>query len=123
MYCVENVGNYPDTLDMVGALVRSSNTYFVALEDRLGSVEAPVRMSERMGMTFDQTATQDCAEEIIDGKYGAFTLGFNATSPLSLANSYATLGAQGTKCDPGAGHRRCSTATASRSRPTTASRS
>jgi membrane peptidoglycan carboxypeptidase len=99
MYCVQNVGNYPSTLDMVGALVRSSNTYFVALEDRLGSVEAPVRMSERMGMTYDQP-TQRSAEEIIDGNYGAFTLGFNATSPLALANSYATLGAEGTKCTP-----------------------
>ena len=33
MYCVRNAGNYPATLDMVGALVRSSNTYFLALED------------------------------------------------------------------------------------------
>ncbi|MGY1727209.1 transglycosylase domain-containing protein [Geodermatophilus sp. SYSU D01062] len=99
MYCVENAGNYPDTLDMVGALVRSSNTYFLALEDRLGSVEGPVRMAERMGMSFDQP-TQNSADEIIDGNFGSFTLGAEATSPLDLANAYATLGAQGTQCDP-----------------------
>jgi membrane peptidoglycan carboxypeptidase len=98
-YTVENAGNYPDTLDMVGALVRSSNTYFVALEDRLGSVEGPVRMAERMGMTFDQP-NQSPAQQIIDENRGSFTLGAEATSPLDLANAYATLGAQGTRCTP-----------------------
>ncbi|MGY1738311.1 transglycosylase domain-containing protein [Geodermatophilus sp. SYSU D00684] len=99
MYCVENAGNYPDTLDMVGALVRSSNTYFLALEDRLGSVEGPVRMAERMGMSFDQP-TQNSADEIIDGNFGSFTLGAEATSPLDLVTAYSTLAAQGTQCDP-----------------------
>ncbi|SNS93934.1 Membrane carboxypeptidase (penicillin-binding protein) [Geodermatophilus saharensis] len=99
MYCVQNVGDYPDTLDMVDALVRSSNTYFLALEDRLGSVEGPVRMAERMGMTFDQP-TQNSADEIIDGNFGSFTLGAEATSPMDLANAYATLAAQGTRCTP-----------------------
>jgi membrane peptidoglycan carboxypeptidase len=98
-YSVQNAGNYPDTLDMVGALVRSSNTYFVALEDRLGSVEGPVRMAERMGMNFDQP-NQDPADQIIAENRGSFTLGAEATSPLDLANAYATLGAQGTQCDP-----------------------
>ena len=98
-YCVENAGNYPDTLDMVGALVRSSNTYFLALEDRLGSVEGPVRMAERMGMRFDQP-NQTPADKIIAENRGSFTLGAEATSPLDLANAYATLGAQGTRCAP-----------------------
>ena len=98
-YSVENVGNYPATLDMVGALVRSSNTYFLALEDRLGSVEGPVRMAERMGMNFDQP-NQTPADRIIAENRGSFTLGAEATSPMDLANAYATLGAQGTQCDP-----------------------
>ncbi|MBM7807097.1 membrane peptidoglycan carboxypeptidase [Geodermatophilus bullaregiensis] len=99
-YSVENASeNYPDTLDMVGALVRSSNTYFLALEDRLGSVEGPVRMAERMGMNFDQP-NQTPADRIIAENRGSFTLGAEATSPLDLANAYATLGAQGTQCDP-----------------------
>jgi membrane peptidoglycan carboxypeptidase len=101
-YCVQNAGNYPDTLDMVGALVRSSNTYFLALEDRLGSVEGPVRMAQRMGMTFDKTIhpNQTPADQIIAEERGSFTLGSEATSPLDLANAYATLGAQGTRCTP-----------------------
>jgi membrane peptidoglycan carboxypeptidase len=99
-YSVENASeNYPDTLDLVGALVRSSNTYFLALEDRLGSVEGPVRMAERMGMNFDQP-NQTPADQIISENRGSFTLGAEATSPLDLANAYATLGAQGTQCDP-----------------------
>src|SRR4051794_40677355 len=49
-YTVENAGNYPATLDMVKALYMSSNTYFVGLEDALGSIEGPVRMAQRMGL-------------------------------------------------------------------------
>jgi len=98
-YRVGNAGNFPATLDLRGALVRSSNTYFVALEDALGSVEKPVRMAEAMGMTFDRP-NQTSAEQYIDGNMGSFTLGSNATSPLELATAYSTLAGNGTKCDP-----------------------
>ena len=51
-YTVGNVeGTFPPTLTMHEALVRSSNTYFVALEDDLGSVEGPVRVAQRLGLT------------------------------------------------------------------------
>src|SRR3712207_1356007 len=85
---------------MVGALGRWSNTYFLALEDRLGSVEGPVRMAQRMGMEFDQAPNQTPADQIIAENRGSFTLGAEATSPLDLANAYATLAAQGTRCTP-----------------------
>ncbi|SDF61202.1 penicillin-binding protein [Klenkia brasiliensis] len=98
-YCVVNAGNYPGTLDLEQALVRSSNTYFVALEDALGSVEAPVRMAERMGMHFDR-ANQTPADQIIAENQGSFTLGPYATSPLDLASAYSTLASGGTQCDP-----------------------
>jgi membrane peptidoglycan carboxypeptidase len=98
-YRVGNAGKYPATLDLREALVRSSNTYFVALEDALGSVEKPVRMAEAMGMTFDRP-NQTSAEQYIDGNMGSFTLGSNATSPLELATAYSTLAGNGTKCDP-----------------------
>jgi membrane peptidoglycan carboxypeptidase len=95
-YTVQNAGSYPPTLTMVEALVRSSNTYFVALEDQLGSVEGPVRMAQRMGLfSLDPVADQVVAEN-----RGSFTLGAEATSPLALANAYATLAASGTQCDP-----------------------
>jgi membrane peptidoglycan carboxypeptidase len=76
--------------------VRSSNTYFVALEDQLGSVEGPVRMAQRMGLfSLDPVADQVVAEN-----RGSFTLGAEATSPLALASAYSTLAANGTQCDP-----------------------
>ncbi len=98
-YCVQNVGTYPGTLNLEQALVRSSNTYFVALEDALGSVEAPVRMAERMGMHFDRS-NQTPADTIIAENQGSFTLGPYATSPLDLAAAYSTLASGGTQCDP-----------------------
>ena len=95
-YTVQNAGRYPATLTMVQALVMSSNTYFVALEDQLGSVEGPVRMAQRMGLfSLDPVADQVVAEN-----RGSFTLGAEATSPLALASAYSTLGANGTQCDP-----------------------
>ncbi|RBY78315.1 penicillin-binding protein [Geodermatophilus sp. TF02-6] len=99
-YTVENVGdNYPRTLDMERALYMSSNTYFLALEDQLGSIEGPVRMAERMGMHFD-AANQYPADTIIAENRGSFTFGTDATSPLDLVSAYSTLAAGGTRCDP-----------------------
>ena len=95
-YVVQNAGRYPPTLTMTEALIRSSNTYFVALEDQLGSVEGPVRMAQRMGLfSLDPVADQVVAEN-----RGSFTLGAEATSPLALASAYSTLAANGTQCDP-----------------------
>jgi membrane peptidoglycan carboxypeptidase len=99
-YDVPNAGRgYPATLDMEKALYMSSNTYFLALEDALGSVEAPVRMAERMGMHFD-APNQYPAQQIIDENRGSFTFGTDAVSPLDLASAYSTLAASGTRCDP-----------------------
>ncbi|SOE00587.1 transglycosylase domain-containing protein [Blastococcus haudaquaticus] len=101
MYCVPNAGSgYPGTLDMERALYMSSNTYFLAMEDALGSVEGPVRMAERMGMKFDNPVTQTPADQIIEENRGSFTFGTDAVSPLDLASAYSTLAASGTRCDP-----------------------
>ncbi|RFU23199.1 transglycosylase domain-containing protein [Geodermatophilus marinus] len=96
-YTVENFGDsIPPTLSMAEALQRSSNTYFVALEDQLGSVEGPVRAAQRMGLfSLDPVADQVVAEN-----RGSFTLGPEATSPLALASAYSTLAANGTRCAP-----------------------
>jgi membrane peptidoglycan carboxypeptidase len=95
-YVVQNVGHYPSSLTMREALVRSSNTYFVALEDQLGSVEGPVRMAQRMGLF----SLDPVADAIVSENRGSFTLGAEATSPLALASAYSTLAASGTQCDP-----------------------
>ncbi|MEI4272488.1 transglycosylase domain-containing protein [Klenkia sp. LSe6-5] len=99
-YDVPNAGRgYPATLDMDRALYMSSNTYFLALEDALGSIEGPVRMAERMGMHFGGP-NQFPADQIIAEERGSFTFGTDATSPLDLASAYSTLAASGTQCDP-----------------------
>ena len=96
-YSVPNAGSgYPATSDMEKALYMSSNTYFLALEDALGSVEGPVRMAERMGMRF----VKPSGDRIVAENNGSFTFGPYPTSPLDLANAYATLAANGTRCAP-----------------------
>jgi membrane peptidoglycan carboxypeptidase len=95
-YVVQNAGRYPPRLTMTEALVRSSNTYFVALEDQLGSVEGPVRTAQRMGLF----SLDPVADQVVGENRGSFTLGAEATSPLALASAYSTLAANGTQCDP-----------------------
>src|SRR3954453_6774124 len=81
---------------MVEALIRSSNTYFVALEDQLGSVEGPARMAQRMGLF----SLDPVADAVVAENRGSVTLGAEATSPLALASAYSTMAASGTQCDP-----------------------
>ncbi|MCZ2858435.1 penicillin-binding protein [Blastococcus sp. VKM Ac-2987] len=95
-YDVANAGRYRQRLDMEQALYMSSNTYFLALEDQLGSVEAPVRMAQRLGLA----SLDPVADQVVAENRGSFTFGAEATSPLHLANAYATLAAGGTRCTP-----------------------
>jgi membrane peptidoglycan carboxypeptidase len=92
--------NYKAVYDMRGAIIASSNTYFVALEDALGSITGPVKTAQAMGMHFDNPVTQHSAKTWIDTQNGTFTLGPDGTSPLDLATAYATVAASGTQCDP-----------------------
>jgi membrane peptidoglycan carboxypeptidase len=96
-YQVENAADYRSTLDLTTALYQSSNTYFLALEDALGSVEEPVRMAEAMGL-FAYSRPGE-AQQIIDENRGSFTFGAEATSPLGLASAYSTVFSGGTRCD------------------------
>jgi membrane peptidoglycan carboxypeptidase len=97
-YPVRNATNgYRATLDLTTALYQSSNTYFLALEDALGSVEEPVRMAEAMGLY--KFGPDGLAQQVIDENRGSFTFGPDATSPLALASAYSTLAASGTQCD------------------------
>jgi membrane peptidoglycan carboxypeptidase len=95
-YDVGNAGSYPRRLNLEEALYMSSNTYFLALEDQLGSVEGPVRMAQRLGLT----SLDPVADTIVAENRGSFTFGAEPTSPLALANAYATLAAGGTRCAP-----------------------
>ncbi len=100
-YVVHNDdAGYAPTYDMTSALVASTNTYFVALEDALGSIDGPLETSVAMGMHYDDAVTQHPVATLEADQSGSFTLGAEATSPLDLADAYATIAASGTQCDP-----------------------
>ncbi|GGR86636.1 hypothetical protein GCM10010169_33680 [Micromonospora fulviviridis] len=83
---------------MWDAFGRSVNTYFAWLTERVGA-DRVVEMAERLGIVFrspeDAKLARDGAEN-----WGPFTLGVSATTPLDLANAYATVAAEGTWCRP-----------------------
>ncbi|MEU0155751.1 penicillin-binding protein [Micromonospora fulviviridis] len=78
----------------------SVNTFFVELQQRVGA-ENVVKAAEKLGITFRASndasfaANKDAARQ-----WGAFTLGVSQTTPLELANAYATLAADGKYCEP-----------------------
>ncbi len=69
----------------------SVNTFFLALEKRVGLCET-YRMATRLGM---RKATGGKLEQ-----YPSFTLGFNTVSPVRLAAAYAAFAARGRYCSP-----------------------
>ncbi|MBY8872522.1 penicillin-binding protein [Micromonospora sp. PLK6-60] len=77
---------------------RSVNTYFVWLAEQVGE-DKVVEMAQRLGITFRAQADADFAAHDAHN-WGAFTLGVAATTPLDLANAYATVAAEGTYCTP-----------------------
>jgi membrane peptidoglycan carboxypeptidase len=95
----DNAG-YAATYNMATGLVASANTYFVGLEDALGSIDPVVDTAVTMGMHFDDPVNQRTAEWWKENQNGTFTLGPEATSPLDLASAYSTVAASGTQCDP-----------------------
>ncbi|PWU47058.1 glycosyl transferase [Micromonospora sp. S4605] len=77
---------------------RSVNTYFVWLAEQVGP-EKVVQMAQRLGITFRADSDAELAREHAED-WGSFTLGVAATTPLDLANAYATVAAEGTWCAP-----------------------
>ncbi|TDC19688.1 penicillin-binding protein [Streptomyces sp. 8K308] len=77
--------------DMTSALAESINTYFVLLEEQTGLCDT-VEMARSMGVTRgndEQLPTDPSA-----------TLGAHETTPLMMANAYATFANRGTYCTP-----------------------
>ncbi|MDQ7907819.1 transglycosylase domain-containing protein [Phytohabitans sp. ZYX-F-186] len=79
---------------------KSVNTYFVPLEELAGAANA-VNVAKRLGIRFLSQQDLDMANNraAADG-WGSFTLGVSGTTPLDLANAYATLAADGKHCEP-----------------------
>ena len=78
----------------------SVNTYFVPLQERVGA-EKVVDAAKRMGIKFRVPEDAKIADDEQGAhQWGAFTLGVSATTPLDLANAYATLAGDGNYCEP-----------------------
>jgi membrane peptidoglycan carboxypeptidase len=78
---------------------KSVNTYFVWLEQKIGSEKA-VRMAERMGMRWRTDIDRKMASKENAGGWGSFTLGVSDATPVEMANVMATIAAKGKYCEP-----------------------
>ena len=72
------------TFDLYSGTQQSVNTFFAQLEVDTGMCE-PIALARSMGVTVDEAP--------------AWVLGFNDSSPLQMAESYATFAARGRHCD------------------------
>ncbi|MEU4688971.1 transglycosylase domain-containing protein [Actinoplanes sp. NPDC023714] len=86
------------TFNMWTAFGKSVNTYFVPLQERAGAANV-VDVAERFGITFRDPDDAYLAKNSAND-WGAFTLGTSASTPLDIANAYATLAADGRYCAP-----------------------
>ncbi|MFN2494857.1 MAG: penicillin-binding protein [Pseudonocardiaceae bacterium] len=104
-YTVRNAGNYRQgSVTLQTALAISPNTTFVALEDRIGSIDPVVEMAWRLGMRESLSTVEAEGRTLRDAikqdRRGSYTLGPEPTSPLDLANVGATLMSGGVWCPP-----------------------
>ncbi len=78
----------------------SINTYFVPLAEQVGA-ENVVAVAKRFGVQFRVKQDADYANnQKSANQWGAFTLGVSASTPLDMANAYATLAGDGMYCEP-----------------------
>ncbi|GGM85424.1 transglycosylase domain-containing protein [Dactylosporangium sucinum] len=96
-YCPKNSGDQAGDFNMWQSFGMSLNTYFVPLQQKVGA-EKVVDVAQRLGIQFRSANDAKLAADA--HLWGAFTLGVSDTTPLDLANAYATLAADGTYCAP-----------------------
>ncbi len=76
----------------------SVNTYFVPLQEQVGA-EKVVDVAQRFGVQFRAPRDNELATEYAHD-WGSFTLGVSSSTPLEMANAYATLAGDGMHCTP-----------------------
>jgi membrane peptidoglycan carboxypeptidase len=99
-WCPGNSGGGGEGLfNMWTAFGKSINTYFVPLEEQIGAQNV-VDAAKRFGIKFRAPSDAKLASPGYAQQWGAFTLGVSATTPLDMANAYATLAGDGMYCEP-----------------------
>ncbi|HEX2145229.1 MAG TPA: transglycosylase domain-containing protein [Glycomyces sp.] len=100
-WCPTNDGSYASggPMNMWAMFGRSSNTAFAQLQQMVGTSKA-VDVAERMGVTFYPGSGVEQNRDNLDS-YGVFTLGMgDTTTPMDMAEAYATVAAKGKHCEP-----------------------
>lgn len=103
-YCVENFGEFADSMTLRDALAHSPNTPFVQLMERVG-VPAVVDLSVNLGLrSYAEEGTHDGERSIAqfqkDANLGSYVLGSTPVNALELSNVGASLASGGTWCEP-----------------------
>ncbi|GIM90966.1 transglycosylase domain-containing protein [Paractinoplanes toevensis] len=99
-WCPQNSGGGGEGVyNMWTGFGKSINTFFVPLEERVGA-ENVVGVAKRFGIKFRAPNDALLAQPGNSHQWGAFTLGVSSTTPLDMANAYATLAGDGMYCDP-----------------------
>jgi len=100
-YCPSNSSkSEKGTFNMWTGFGKSVNTYFVPLQEQVGA-EKVVDVAKRFGMQFRSSSDNDLvATPEAAHNFGAFTLGVTSSTPLDIANAYATLAGDGMFCTP-----------------------
>lgn len=83
------------TFNAAQAIWRSSNTWFVKLEEQVGVLNVAT-MAQRLGITSLPTS----GPRAITPRDASLTLGAYEVSPMELAGVYATFAARGVHCTP-----------------------
>ncbi|MFI5494650.1 transglycosylase domain-containing protein [Actinoplanes sp. NPDC051859] len=101
LYCPENAYKaLKGTFNMWSGFAKSVNTYFVPLQEQVGA-EKVVDVAKRFGIQFrDKGDAERANGKESAHQWGAFTLGVSASTPLDIANAYATLAGDGMYCKP-----------------------
>jgi membrane peptidoglycan carboxypeptidase len=93
-YCPTNASkNEKGPYNMWTGYGHSVNTYFVPLEDRIGTA-GPIDVARRLGITIPASL------HINPATFGAFTLGVIPVTPLQMASAYGTVANNGVYCKP-----------------------
>ncbi len=97
-WCPRNAsGSMTGNHAMWSGFGKSVNTYFVQLEQKVGA-DKVVQMAERLGLRWRTDIDKLQASPAKAKGWGAFTLGVADTTPLEMANAYATVAADGKYC-------------------------
>ncbi|MBU2663320.1 transglycosylase domain-containing protein [Actinoplanes bogorensis] len=100
-WCPSNSGGGGEGIyNMWTGFGKSINTYFVPLEQQVGA-ENVVAVAKRFGVQFRVPRENEWANNTTAAnQWGAFTLGVSSSTPLDMANAYATLAGDGMYCEP-----------------------